>query len=57
MDDIYECYGHRWRQYEDNKLGANVNDIEHMEVSLRVWVRLGCSSEAELLVQSHRFKR
>ena len=31
VDDIYEFYGHRWTEHEDDELGAK--DIEKMEVS------------------------
>ena len=31
VNDIYEFYGHRWTEHEDDELGAK--DIEKMEVS------------------------
>ena len=33
VNDIYEFYGHRWTEHEDDELGANMNDTKHMDVS------------------------
>ena len=34
VDDIYEFYGHRWTEHEDDELGVNMHNIENMEVEV-----------------------
>ena len=33
VEDIYEFYGHRWTEHEDEELDANMHNIEDMEVT------------------------